>query len=66
MDKLLQLQVILHDDSDFIHDSLVDVDGEGKEIDTNLLNQTKIDKEYEEYISSERLIVILMIQIPLR
>ena len=45
---------MLHVESDFIHDSLDDVDGEGKEITINLLNEINIDEEYErEYISSE-------------
>jgi len=53
-DELLQLQVVLHVDSNFIHYSFVDVDGEGEEITINLLNETNIDEEYEgKYISSE-------------
>jgi len=44
---------VLHVDSDFIHDSLVDVDNEGEEITINLLNDTNMDEEYEvDYISS--------------
>jgi len=44
---------VLHVDSDFIHDSLVDVDG-GEGVDIKLLNETNIDEQYEEeYISSE-------------
>ena len=44
---------MLHVDSDFIHDSLVDVDNEGEEITINLLNDTNMDEEYEvDYISS--------------
>jgi len=53
-DELIQLQVVLHVNPDFIYDSLAHVDGEGEEIDMQLLNQTNMDEEYEdEYISSE-------------
>jgi len=53
-DELIQLQVVLHVDPDFIYDSLAHVDSEGEEIDMQLLNQTNMDEEYEdEYISSE-------------
>ncbi|XP_068488493.1 uncharacterized protein [Phaseolus vulgaris] len=53
-DELLQLEVVLHVDPEFIHDSLDDVDGGGEEVDIQLLNETNIDEQYEEeYISSE-------------
>ena len=53
-DELIQLQVVLHVDSDFIKDSLAHVSGRGEEIDIHLLNDTNIEEESEEeYISSE-------------
>jgi len=53
-DELIQLQVVLYVDSDFIQDSLAHVSGEGEEIDIHLLNDTNKEEESEEeYISSE-------------
>jgi len=53
-DELIQLQVMLHVDLDFIQDSLAHVSDGGEEIDIHLLNDTNIEEESEEeYISSE-------------